>query len=98
MFSAVRETPPTSWGKRLNFQTARQMSILFFPWSESPLVMQGLLIIEASRSYSVTHTKLGRTSLEVISPTQKPLLTTNDTQKRQTFMPPSGFEPGIPAS
>jgi len=36
----------------------------------------------------------------MIGPTQRPLpdLTTQNTQKRQTFMSPVGFEPTIPAS
>jgi hypothetical protein len=35
-FSAVQETLLTSWEKRLNFQTARQMSIHFFHGARAP--------------------------------------------------------------
>jgi hypothetical protein len=34
----------------------------------------------------------------VISPSQRPLLTTHNTHKRQTSMPTAGFEPAIPTS
>jgi hypothetical protein len=36
----------------------------FFPMTQQPLVGQGLLIIEASRSHSFRHTTLGRTPLD----------------------------------
>ena len=38
-------------------------SLIFFPMAQQPLVGQGVCIIEASRSHSFRHTKLGRTPL-----------------------------------
>ena len=37
---------------------------IFFPWFNSPPVGHGLLIIQDSRSYSDTHTSVGRTPLD----------------------------------
>ena len=60
--------------------------------AQQPLVGQGLLMVETSRSHSDTpHSVLLRTS-------DQPDLTTHNTHKRQTFLPPAGFEPTIPAS
>jgi len=48
---------------------------------------------------TLRHTTLGRTPLDEWSAHRRDLyLTTHDTQKRETFMPLAGFEPGIPAS
>jgi len=45
------------------------------------------------------HTTIGRTPLEEWSARRRDLyLTTHNTCKRQTSMPPAGFEPAIPAS
>ena len=67
--------------------------------AQQPLVGQGLLIIEASRSRSFRHTTLGRTPLDEGSARRRDLyLTTHNIHKRQTSMPPAGFEPVIPAS
>jgi hypothetical protein len=67
--------------------------------AQQPLVGQGLLIIEASRSHSLRHTTLGRTPLDEWSARRRDLyLTTHNTHKRQTSMPPTGFEPTILAS
>jgi hypothetical protein len=45
------------------------------------------------------HTTLGRTPLEKWSARRRGLyLTTHNTNKRQTSMPPAGFEPAIPAN
>jgi hypothetical protein len=41
--------------------------------AQQPLVSQGLLIIEASRSHSDTHHSRQDSSGQVISPTQRPL-------------------------
>jgi hypothetical protein len=51
--------------------------------AQQPLVGQGHLIIEASRSHSVGYTDL--------------YLTTQNTHNIQTSMPVEGFEPAIPA-
>ena len=57
----------------------------------------GLLIIEASLSHSVRHATLGRTPLDEWSAPRRDLyLKTHNTHKRQTYMPPVGFEPAIP--
>jgi len=64
---------------------------------QQPPVGQGLHIIEASRSYS--HTTLGTTPLDEWSAQRTDLyLTTHNTHKRHTSMPPVGFEPAIPES
>jgi len=47
----------------------------------------------------ILHTALGRTHLDEWSARRRDLyLTTHNTHKRQTSMPPAGFEPAIPAS
>jgi hypothetical protein len=53
------------------------------------------------RGFTITlrHTTLGRTPLEEWSARRGDLyLTTHNSHKRQTSMPPAGFESGIPAS
>ena len=61
-------------------------------------VGQGLLIVEDSRSHSVKHTTLGRTPLDEWSARRRDLyLTKHNTHKRQTSIPPAGFEPTIAA-
>jgi hypothetical protein len=70
---------------------------LFIPTVQQPLV--GLLIIEVLRLRSVRHTTLGRTPLPKWSARRRDLyLTTHNTQKRQTSMPLTEFEPTTPAS
>jgi hypothetical protein len=66
-----------------------------FPMAQQPLVDQGLLSIEASRSHSDTPPL--DSSERVISPTQRPLHD-NTQQSQETAIPPAGFEPTIPAS
>ena len=69
----------------------------FFTLAQKPLVGQDLLIIEASRWHS-RHTTLGRSPPDEWSAQHRDLYpTTHITHKRQTFMPPAGFEPTIPA-
>jgi hypothetical protein len=64
-----------------------------------PLGGLGRLIFEASRSHTFRHTTLGRTPLDEGSARRRDLyLTTHNTHKTQTSMPPVGFEPAIPAS
>jgi len=66
---------------------------------QQPLVSQGLLVIDVSRSHSFRHTTLDRTPLGEWSARHRDVyLTTNNTHKRQTSMPPAGFGPAIPAS
>ena len=65
--------------------------------AQQPLLGQDLPIIEASQSYS--DTTLGRIPLHEWSAQRTDLyLKTHNTHKRQTSMPPAGFEPTIPAS
>ena len=67
--------------------------------AQQPLMDQGLLIIEALRPHSVTHTTLGKTPLDEWSARRRDLyLKTHNTHNRQTSMLPAGFEPAIPAS
>jgi len=69
----------------------------FFYCSTAPVV-QGLLIVEVSRS-TLRLTTLSRIPLDKWSARCRGLcLTTHNTQKRQTFMASAGFEPAIPAS
>jgi hypothetical protein len=57
----------------------------------------GALIFEVSRSHS--DTTVGRNLREKWSAHRRDLyLTTHNTNKRQTSMPPAGFGPAIPAS
>ena len=65
-----------------------------------PLVGQGFLFIETSRTHSDTHTHTpGRTPLDEWSSRRRDLyLTTHNTNKRHTNIRPAGFEPAIPAS
>ena len=58
---------------------------------QGPLHYRGFTII-------LRHTALGRTPLDEWSARRRDLyLTTHNTHKRQTSMPPAGFEPTIPA-
>ena len=66
--------------------------VLSFAMAQQPLVGQGLLIIEASRSHSDTPPDEWSTRRRDL------FLTTHNTHKRQTSMPPVGFEPTISAS
>jgi len=68
------------------------------PMAREPPVDQGLLIVEASRSQTHTHTTFRQDSSgRVISPLQRPL--PDNTQHSQDIStPPAGFEPAIPAS
>ena len=69
----------------------------FFAMAQQPPVGQGLLIIEYS--WSQSDTTLGRAPLDEWSARRRDLyLTTYNTHKRQTSMPPAGFETTIPAS
>jgi hypothetical protein len=72
---------------------------LFFPsMTQQPLVGLGLLIVEASRSHSDTQHSVGLPWTSDPPLRRDLYLTTHNTHKRQTSMPPVGFEPTIPAS
>jgi len=61
-------------------------------------VGQGLLIIKGTRSHT-RRTTVGRTPLDEWSARRRDLyLTIHNIHKRQTSMPPTVFEPAIPAS
>jgi hypothetical protein len=67
--------------------------------AQQPPVDQGLLVIEASRSHTIRHSTLGRDPLDEGSAHRRDLyLITHNTHKRQTSMPPTFFEPAIPAN
>ena len=66
--------------------------------AQQPLLGQGLLIIEASRSHSDTPHSVGPPG-RGIGPTQRPVPgNTQHTEKTATHAYPVGFEPAIPAS
>jgi hypothetical protein len=64
--------------------------------AQQPLVGQGLLIIKAS--LSLRRTTLEDSSEEWTARYRDLYLTTHNTHKKQTSMPPAGFKPAIPAS
>jgi hypothetical protein len=71
---------------------------VFSPTAQQPLVGQGVLIIEVSRSHLDTPHSVG-----LLCTSDQPLrgdlyLTTHDTHKRETSMPLAGIEPAIPVS
>ena len=75
------------------------MKRIFSSLMQYPLVGQGPLIIRVSQSRSFWHTTLGRTPLDEWSARRRSFyLTTHNTTKRETSLPPAGFEPAIPAS
>jgi hypothetical protein len=83
----------------ITFRCSVILSILF-SWCNSPLVGQGLLIIEASRSHSAGHTALGRTHLDEWSAQCRYLLPDNTQHSRQTDIrdpPPGGLRRGSSA-
>jgi hypothetical protein len=64
---------------------------------QQPLVCQGLLL--TLHDHTQTHNTVGRTPLDELSARRRDIyLTTHNTHKRQTSIPPAGFEPTIPAS
>jgi hypothetical protein len=74
-------------------------SLVCFQWPNSPCLGQSLFITEASPSHSIWHTLFGRTPLDEWSARYRDLyLITHNTHKRQTSMPPPGFELKIPTN
>ena len=68
----------------------------FFSVALRPNAGRGLLILEVSRSHTMT--PVGRTPLDEWSARRRDLyLTTHNTHNRQTSMPPVGFESTISA-
>jgi hypothetical protein len=71
---------------------------IFFYGSTAPFRVPRPPHFEASRSH-FRHTTLGRTPLDEGPPRRRDLyLTTHNTHKRETSMPPVGFETTIPVS
>jgi hypothetical protein len=69
----------------------------FFLWRFDPIPGHDLPL----RDFAITprHTTIGRTPLDKWSDRRRdPYLTTHNTHKRQTSMPPAGFEHAIPAN
>ena len=65
---------------------------------QQPPVGQGL-VVEASRSHSIKHTKLGTTALDEWSARRRDLyLTSHTTHKREKNISPAGLELKFPAS
>ena len=80
--------------------TAEGGPACFSSMGQQPIVGQGLLVIEASRSHSTRHTDWN-SSGRVISCTQRRLH--DNTQhsyerERETLMLPAGLEPAFPTS
>jgi hypothetical protein len=72
---------------------------ILFPMARQTLGGLGLLIFRRFAITHFRHTTLGRTPLDEGPARCRDLyLTTHSTHKRQTSMPPAGFEPTIPAS
>jgi len=73
--------------------------IIFFLVAQHPYLGLGHLSVEVSKSHVVRHTTLSMTQLDEGSACPRDLyLPSFNTHKRQTSMPPAGFEPTIPAS
>jgi len=66
--------------------------------AQQPLVGQGLLVIEASRSHSGTPHSVGLPRTCDQPDTETSYLAIHNIYKRQTFMSLGGFELTIPAS
>ena len=66
--------------------------------AQRPLVGQGLLIIESSRSHSDTPPSVGLLWTSDQPDVKKLYLTTHNNQKRHKSMSPAGFEPAIAGS
>jgi hypothetical protein len=81
-----------SLGIKLQMWLNLCISIFLYFMAQQPLVGQGLLIIEASRSQSDTPHSVG-----LLWPARS-RGTTHSTHKRQISMAPAGFEPALQAS
>jgi hypothetical protein len=71
---------------------------IFYSMVRQPIVDQGLLIVEASRSHTHTTHSVGLLWTSDQPDAQTATYKTHNTHKRQTSMPPAGFEPAIPTS
>jgi hypothetical protein len=92
----VASTLTTSPPRQIRYHKLHKF---FFPMAQQLYSGVGRLNVEVSRSHTIRHTSLGRTSLEERSARRRDLyLTTHKIHKRKTSMPPTGFETVIPAS
>jgi hypothetical protein len=83
--------------KPLFYISIYHVIIYFSPWLDSPSGPRPPHCWGSS--ITLRHTTLRRTPLDEWSARRRDLyLTTHNTHKRQTSMPPSGFEPAIPVS
>jgi hypothetical protein len=71
---------------------------IFFSMARQPYMGLGLLVSSRLHDHTVRHTTVGRTPLDEGPARRRDLYLTHNTHKRQTSMPPVGFEPTIPAS
>jgi hypothetical protein len=80
--------------------TNRMWSFFFFPMARQPHMGLGLLVSSRFHDHThLRHTTVGRTPLDEGPARRRDLyLTTHNTHKRQTSMPPVGFKPTIPVS
>ena len=88
LFAAIFKVTQKDWYRYTNlfFQGATAL------WEPGPLRCRGF-------TFTLRHTTLSRTPLDGWSARRRDLyLTTHNTHKRQSSMPPEGFEPAIPAS
>jgi hypothetical protein len=72
-------------------------AIIFFSTAKQPLIGQGLLIIEASRSHQTHHTQQDSSGSVFVS-TQKPLPDNTHHSQETDSITPAEFEPVIRAS
>jgi hypothetical protein len=80
-----------------NNLTAVKVPFFFLPMAQQPLVGQGFLIIEASRSHSDTSHSVGLLWTSDQPRRRDLYLTTHNIHKRQTFMPPGGIRTRNPS-
>jgi hypothetical protein len=74
-------------------------NLLFFPHAATAPSGPGPLHYRGFTITHFRHTTLGRTHLDEGPASRRDLyLTTHNTHKRQTSVPPAGFEPAVPAS
>jgi hypothetical protein len=83
--------------KSLNFLRASAISFFLFSMARQPYMGLGLLFSSRFHGHThLRHTTVGRTPLDEGPARRRDLyLTTRNTHKRQTSMPPVGFEPTI---
>jgi hypothetical protein len=87
---------PVDWAWRTSQLALQDVLTFFFPMIRQPLGGLGRLIFRGFTITHIRHTTVGRTPLDEWQARRRDLyLTTHNTHKRQTSMPPVGFEPTI---